>query len=92
MKSECNSWDSCGQKSRHINTRYFCVEDCLKDKKNKLEYCLTESMLADFFMKPLQGNLFKKFRQVVMGWDPISVLREECLKEYSDKPKERVEK
>ena len=58
------------------------------DKKNKLVYCPTEQMLADFFTKPLQGNLFKKFRRVVMGWDPISVLQEED----SDKFKEHIEK
>ena len=92
MKLECNGWDSCGQKSRHINIRYFWIKYSLKDEKNKFEYCPTEQMLADFFTKSLQGNLFKKCRQVVMGWDPISILREEYIEEYSDKPKERVEK
>ena len=92
MRMERNGRDSCGQKSRHIDIRYFWVKDRLKDEKNKLEYCPTELMLADFFTKPLQGNLFKKFRRVVMGWDPISVLQKEYLEEYSDKSKERVEK
>ena len=92
MKLERNGWDLCGQKLRHINFRYFWVKDRLKDEKNKFEHCPMEQMLADFFTKPLQGNLFKKFRWVVMGWDPISVLQEEYIEEYSDKPKERVEK
>ena len=92
MKLERNSWESCGQKSRHIDIRYFWVKDRLKDEKKKLEYCPTEQILAGFFTKPLQGNLFKKFWRVVMGWDPISVLEEEYLDEYSDKPKEPVEK
>ena len=70
-----NGQDSCGQKSRHINIRYFFIKDRIKDEKNKLKYCPTEQMLAEFFTKPLQGNLFKNFRRVVMGWDPISVLR-----------------
>ena len=92
MKLERNGWESCGQKSRHIDIRYFWIKDRLKDEKNKLEHCLTELMLADFFTKPLQGNLFKKFRQVVMGWNSITVLQKEYLEEYSDEPKERVEK
>ena len=31
-------------------------------------------MLADFFTKPLQGALFNKFRDVIMGYKPISSL------------------
>ena len=92
MKLERNGQDSCGQKSRHIDIRYFWFKDHLKEEKKKLVYCLTEQMLTDFFTKSLQGNLFKKFRCVVMGWDPILVLQEEYLEEYSDTLKERVEK
>ena len=92
IKLERNGLDSCGQKSRHIDIRYFWVKDLVKDVKNKLKYCLTKQMLAGFFTNPLQGNPFKKCRCVVMGWDPISVLQEEYLEEYSDKLKERVEK
>jgi hypothetical protein len=40
----------------------------------KVEYCPTEKMIADFFTKPLQGNLFRKFRDVVMGYKHISSL------------------
>jgi hypothetical protein len=31
-------------------------------------------MVADFFTKPLQGDLFRKFRDVVMGYKHISSL------------------
>jgi hypothetical protein len=33
-------------------------------------------MLADFFTKPLQGNLFRKFREVIMGHKHIDTLKE----------------
>jgi hypothetical protein len=33
-------------------------------------------MLADFFTKPLQGNLFRKFREVIMGHKHINSLKE----------------
>ena len=44
-------------------------------------------MLADFFTKPLQGTLFKKFRDVLMRYNHISTL---SLKSIANK--ERVEK
>ena len=34
-------------------------------------------MLADFFTKPLQGSLFRKMRDVVMGLQPITILKTE---------------
>ena len=37
-------------------------------------YCPTGRMLADYFTKPLQGNMFKKLRAVIMGWEDISTL------------------
>ena len=30
-------------------------------------YCPTESMVADYFSKPLQGALLHKFRDTIMG-------------------------
>ena len=32
-------------------------------------------MLADFFTKPLQGSLFRNFRNVIMGYKPIDTLK-----------------
>ena len=39
-----------------------------------VEYCNTLAMLADYFTKPLQGELFRRLRRVIMGWDPIEIL------------------
>jgi hypothetical protein len=33
-------------------------------------------MIADFMSKPLQGHLFKKFRDLIMGITPLSKARE----------------
>ena len=33
-------------------------------------------MIADFFTKPLQGRLFRKFRDVVLGYIHISELKD----------------
>ena len=40
-------------------------------------YCPTAKMIADFFTKPLQGNLFRKLRDVVMGHKHITELEED---------------
>jgi hypothetical protein len=33
----------------------------------EVKHCPTEQMLADFFTKPLHGNRFRKFHEVIMG-------------------------
>ena len=69
-----NGRNSCTGNSRHINIRYFFVKDRIENEEVKVEYCPSEDMLADFFTKALQGKLFLKFRSVIMGYQPISIL------------------
>ena len=57
-----------------MDIRFFFVGDRLHGEGMEVIYCPTESMLADYFTKPLQGALFKKLRRVIMGMDPISSL------------------
>ena len=74
MKIEKNGIQSCGQKSQYIKSRYFFIKDRVEMNKIKIEYCQTENMLTDFFTKPLQGELFRCFRDVIMGHKHISSL------------------
>jgi hypothetical protein len=67
IKMEQNGKASSGQRSRHINIRYFFITDHSKSNNIRIVHCPTEDMLADFFTKPLQGNLFRKFRAVLLG-------------------------
>ena len=39
-------------------------------------HCPTGEMLADFFTKPLQGELFRRFKAVVMGHAHVSTLKD----------------
>jgi len=71
-----NGRRSSGQKTRHMDIRYMWYKDRLESEKIRVEYCPTESMLADFFTKPLQGKLFRKLRAVVMGYEHIDTLYE----------------
>ena len=70
-----NGRNSCTGNSRHIHIRYFFVKDRVDKKEVKIEYCPSLDMLADFFTKPLQGKMFLKFRQVLMGYAHISTLK-----------------
>ena len=74
IKIEENGKRSSGQKTKHMDNRYFWIKDRLETEGIKVKYCPTEKMLADFFTKPLQGNLFRKFRDVVLGYNHISSL------------------
>ena len=64
----------------------------MKDKVDKkvvrIEYCPTTLMLADYFTKALQGNVFRRFRDVIMGYTHINDL----LLDPGFLLKERVEK
>jgi hypothetical protein len=67
IRLEKNGRASCGQKSRHINIRYFFMQDCFESEGVSVVYCPTDKMLANFFTKPLQGSLFRNFRAVLLG-------------------------
>ena len=70
-----NGRNSCTGNSRHINIRYFFVKDRINKGELRIEHCPSTIMLADFFTKPLQGQLFKRFRDVVMEYAPLSSLK-----------------
>jgi hypothetical protein len=42
----------------------------------EVKYCPTGVMLADFSTKQLQGRLFRKFRDIVMGYKHIDSLKQ----------------
>ena len=48
IKMERNGLKSCGDRSRHINIRYFFIKDILEREEIDLKHCRTECMLADF--------------------------------------------
>ena len=52
------------------------MTDRIKSEGIDIVHCPTEEMLADFFTKPLQGALFKKFKRVLMGHAHIGTLKQ----------------
>jgi hypothetical protein len=67
MLLEKNGRGSSSKRTRHINIRYFFVTDRIKSKEVSVDYCPTGDMTGDFFTKPLQGSLLKKFRAETMN-------------------------
>ena len=74
IKLEKHGRRSSSKRTRHMDMRYFFIKDRLETEGIEVVYCPTESMIADYFTKPLQGALFHKLRRVIMGMDHISIL------------------
>jgi hypothetical protein len=64
---EKNGRASSGKRTRHINIRYFFVADRVKSNEVSIEYCPTETMMADYLTKPLVGTKFRWFRDRVLN-------------------------
>ncbi|CAJ1948653.1 unnamed protein product [Cylindrotheca closterium] len=64
---EENGRKSAGKRSRAINIRYFFITDQVEKGNVKIEYCPTDNMIADFMTKSLQGEKFRKFRDLILG-------------------------
>jgi len=64
---------SSGKRTKHLDIRYFYVQDLLNRGVIKIEHCKTEYMIADFFTKPLQGRRFQILRDIILNRDNISV-------------------
>ena len=58
------------KRTKHISIRYFFITDRIRAGKVSVTWCPTGDMIGDFMTKPLQGALFKKFRDQIMGVIP----------------------
>jgi hypothetical protein len=64
---EKNGKRSSSKRTRAINIRYFFITDQVEKGNMEVVYCPTGDMIADFMTKPLQGQLFLKFKKMIMG-------------------------
>jgi len=67
---ERNGKASSGKRTKHLDIRYFFVTDRIQKGDVSIEWCPTEDMTGDFWTKPVQGALFKRFRDIIMGVVP----------------------
>ena len=64
---EVNGRKSAGKRSRALNVRYYFVTDQVEKGRIIIEHCPTDTMIADYNTKPLQGEKFRQFRAEIMG-------------------------
>ena len=62
-----NGRKSAGKQSRALNVRYFFLTDQVEKGNLRITYCPTDNMTADYMMKPLHGEKFRKFQVEIMG-------------------------
>ncbi|CAJ1950464.1 unnamed protein product [Cylindrotheca closterium] len=61
-------------KHQGIHTRRrYCYQDNDRIKRGDIHllYCPTADIVADFYSKPQQGSLYKRFCDMVMGMTPV---------------------
>ena len=59
--------DSLAPREQNMDIRYFYVTDQVQNKTLMVKYCPMEEMIADYFTKPLQGSLFIRLHNYIMG-------------------------
>ncbi|CAL1356029.1 unnamed protein product [Linum trigynum] len=52
-------------RSKHIDTRYHFLRECVEQKEVALKYVKTEDQIADIFTKPLKQDVFVKPRTLL---------------------------
>ena len=62
---EKNGRASSSKRTKHIEIRYYYVADRIAKGDLSVVWCPTDKMIADFLTKPLQGKVFKKFRDML---------------------------
>ena len=84
IKLAKNGRRSSSKQTRHIEVRYYFLTDHIARDRLRVSYCPTGDMLADYFSKPLQGSLFRKFRNLILNVTPKDELsaghgEQECV-------------
>ena len=65
--SESNGAESSGKRTRQLDIQYYFIKDHITKGELEVKFCLTDDMIVDFYMKPLQGAKFRKFQRIIMG-------------------------
>jgi hypothetical protein len=66
-------------RTKHVSLRYFSVSDLVQRCELILSYLPTEEMIADILTKPLQGQLFNRLCDGLMGTSDTSGSKKEQL-------------
>jgi hypothetical protein len=58
------------KRMKHINIWYFFITNRVIKEEVSVVWCPTGDMIGDYTAKPLQGALFRKFRDQLVGATP----------------------
>ena len=66
---ESNGKVSSTKRTKHINIIYFFIKHKVDSGEIIIKWCGTDEMLADFFTKPTQGEIFLRMRKQILNID-----------------------
>ncbi len=58
---------SSAKKMKHIDSKYFFITDYIKEGELVVKWLKTDLMVADYLTKPLIGEKFNLFKNMVLG-------------------------
>ena len=64
---ETRGQSNAGKRSKHIAVRYYFVKDKVDSNEFAINWCPSNEMFGDYFTKPLQGEMFFRFRNFIMN-------------------------
>jgi len=70
MLLEKNGKASSSKRTKHINIQYFFITDRISQGEVTIKWCPIGDIIGDYAAKLLQGALFRKFRDQIMGVVP----------------------
>ena len=67
---ENNGKASSSKRTKHINICYLFITNRVNNGEVSLVWCFTEDMIGDYMTNPLEGAMFRNFRDQIMGVIP----------------------
>ena len=61
------------KRSKHFGIEWYTFKHAVEEGEYKLDWVSTEDQLADCLTKSLNGNLFRKFRSLIMGDEKLQL-------------------
>ena len=69
---EKNGTASISKRTKDINIWYLFITDRVNNSEASVVWCPTGDMIGDYITKPLQGAMFRNFRDQIMGLIPAA--------------------
>ena len=67
IRLEKTGKQSISKSTRHINIRYYFINDRIIKQEASVEFCPTFNMIGDYFTKELQGSQFRRLHNIILG-------------------------